>query len=159
VNITFEEIDHELSPIYHTKEVEIWDSIRHLAISEITNSYYYLQFPLLFGYHNSSSKIKWYFYGGPAMNISISQQIEDPKANIEYIEIIDLENRLPQRIDYSLQLWLGAGVDFRIGQKLSLAFEPNYRYYFKPVYQENNYKTALSGLGLRFGLLYKLGRK
>ena len=93
------------------------------------------------------------------MNISIHKQIEDPKANIEFIEVIDLENRLPNRTDYSLQLWIGGGIDFRIGQKLSLAFEPNYRYYFEPIYQEDNYKTALSGLGLRFGLVYKLDRK
>ena len=159
VDITFEEIGDEFFPVYHTKEVEIWDSIRHLSISEVTNTYYYLQFPLMFGYHNSTNKIKWYFYGGPAMNISIHQQIQDPKASIEYIEVIDLENRLPHRTDYSLQLWLGAGIDFRIGQKFSLAFEPNYRYYFEPIYQENSYKTALSGLSLRLGLVYKLDRK
>jgi len=154
--VTFETIDNELHRIYHTQEVEIWDSVNHFVISELTNEYYFLQVPLMFGYHNSTDKFKWYFYGGPAMNISISKQIEDPKTNIEYIEIIDLENNLPQRIDYSLQLWVGAGIDFRIGQRLSLAFEPNYRYYFKPVYKESNYKTALSGLGLRFGLVYKL---
>jgi hypothetical protein len=159
VEVTFEEINNEFFPVYHTKEVEIWDSIRHLAITEITNEYYNIQLPLMFGYHNSTRNFKWYFYGGPAMNISISKQIDDPKTNIEYIEIINLENRLPQRTDYSLQLWIGAGIDFRIGQKFSLAIEPNYRYYFKPVYQENNYKTALSGLGIRFGLIYKLNRK
>jgi len=159
VNITFEEISGEYFPVYHTKEVDIWDSIRHLSVSEITNTYYYLQFPLMFGYHNSTAKVKWYFYGGPAMNISIHEQIQDPKADIKYIEVIDLENRLPLRTDYSLQLWIGAGIDFRIGQKFSLAFEPNYRYYFEPIYQENNYKTALSGLGLRLGLVYKLDRK
>ena len=159
VNVTFEEIDNEIIPVYHTKEVEIWDSIRHLSITEVTNKYFYLQFPLMFGYHNSTDKFKWYFYGGPAINISISEQIEDPKASIEYVEIIDLENRLPHRLNYSLQLWVGAGIDFRIGQKFSLAFEPNYRYYFDPNYKENNYKTALSGLGLRLGLVYKLDRK
>ena len=158
-NITFEDIGGEVLPVYHTKEVDIWDSVRHLEITEITNSYYYLQFPLMFGYHNSTSKVKWYFYGGPAMNISIHEQIEDPKESIEFIEVIDLENRLPNRTDYSVQLWVGAGIDFRIGQKFSLAFEPNYRYYFEPVFKEDNYKTALSGLGLRFGLVYKLDRK
>ncbi|RLD45453.1 MAG: hypothetical protein DRI89_00935 [Bacteroidetes bacterium] len=154
--VTFETIDNELHRIYHTQEVEIWDSVRHFVISEVTNEYYFLQIPLMFGYHNSTDKFKWYFYTGPAMNISISKQIEDPKSSIEHIKIIDLENNLPQRVDYSLQLWVGAGIDFRIGQRLSLAFEPNYRYYFKPVYKESNYKTALSGLGLRFGLVYKL---
>ncbi len=159
VDVTFEEIDDELFPVYHTQEVEIWDSIRHLTISEITNKYYYLQFPLMFGYHNSTNKLKWYFYGGPAVNISISEQIEDPKANIEYIDIINLENRLPNRVDYSLQIWVGAGIDFQIGQRFSVAVEPNYRYYFEPIYKEDSYKTALSGLGLRFGLVYKLDRK
>jgi len=159
VNVTFEEVDDEMVALYHTQEVDIWDSIRHLSISEITNTYYYLQFPLMFGYHNSSRHFKWYFYGGPALNISISEQIADPKADIDYIEIIDLENRLPNRLDYALQLWVGAGIDFQIGQRFSLAVEPNYRYYFKPIYQENDYETALSGLGIRFGLVYKLEKK
>ena len=159
VNVTFEEVDDEMVALYHTQEVDIWDSIRHLSISEITNTYYYLQFPLMFGYHNSSRHFKWYFYGGPALNISINEQIADPKADIDYIEIIDLENRLPNRLDYALQLWVGAGIDFQIGQRFSLAVEPNYRYYFKPIYQENDYETALSGLGIRFGLVYKLEKK
>jgi len=156
INITFDTINSELFPVYNTKEVEVWDSIRHLEVSEVTNKYYYLQLPLLFGYHNSTSRFKWYFYGGPAINISVSEQIEDPKAGIEYIKVIQLENSLPRRIAYSMQLWVGAGIDFKIGQRMSLAFEPNYRYYFKPIYKENNYKTALSGLGMRFGLVYKL---
>ncbi len=70
VDVTFEEVGGEVYPIYQTQEVDIWDSIRHLAISEVTNSYYYLQLPLMFGYHNSTDKFKWYFYGGPAVNIS-----------------------------------------------------------------------------------------
>ncbi|MCF6172029.1 MAG: PorT family protein [Bacteroidales bacterium] len=156
VNITFDTINSELFPVYHTKEVEIWDSIRHLAVSEVTNKYYNLQLPLLFGYHNSSARFKWYFYGGPTINIAIIQQFEDPQAGVDYIEIIQMENSLPQRTTYSMQMWVGAGIDFRIGEKTSLALEPNYRYYFKPNYKENNYKTALSGLSLRFGLIYKL---
>lgn len=155
-SITYDTVGSELFRVYHTKEVEVWDSIRHLAISEMTNTYYYIQVPMLFGYHNSTNKFKWYFYGGPAVNISIIEQIEDPGTGIEFIEIVQLENKLPQRINYSLQLWVGAGIDFRVGRRFSLAFEPNYRYYFKPIYKENNYKTALSGLGLRFGLVYKL---
>lgn len=154
-NVTFDTIDNVAYPVYHTKEVDIWDTIQHLSVSEVTNTYYYIQLPLLFGYHNSTDKFKWYFYGGPAVNISISQQIQDPKSTIDYTEIIHLENDLPQRTNYSMQLWIGAGIDFRVSKRFSVAFEPNYRYYFEPIYQEKNYKTALSGLGLRFGLVYK----
>ncbi len=156
LNITFDTIDGELFPVYHTQEVEVWDSVQHLAIAEVSNKYYYFQVPLLFGYHNSTSRFKWYFYGGPAVNIKVTERIGKPETNFEYIEIVNLENNLPVRTTYSLQFWVGAGIDVRVGKRMSLAFEPNYRYYFKPVYNESKYKTALSGLSLRFGLVYKL---
>lgn len=154
-NVTFDTINGQLVPTYYSESVEVWDSIPHIAISQITNSYFYLQLPVLFGYHNDKSKkLRWYFYGGPAINFKVSENIEEPSAGFENVDIVDVENRLPLRSAYYMQLWLGGGIELNASKNLSIALEPNYRYYFNNVFKEDTYKTSLSGFSFRIGLVY-----
>ena len=155
--IRFDSINGELVPTYFTEDVEIWDSIPHISISQITNKYLYVQAPLLFGYHNDKNKkLRWYFYGGPAINLMVYKQIDEPSFTFENAKIVEVKNKLPERSAYYMQLWLGAGIDFKAGKNLSIALEPNYRYYFNHVFKDEPYKTSLSGFSFRIGLLYTL---
>lgn len=154
-DVTFDTIGGQHVPNYITEVVEVWDSIPHIAITQITNNYLYLQAPLLFGYHNDKNKnLRWYFYGGPAVNLMVSKNIEEPSAEFEGVDIKGVENKLPERSPYYMQLWLGAGVEIRASKSLSVALEPNYRYYFNHVFKEDAYKTSLSGFSFRIGLVY-----
>lgn len=156
-DITFDSVDGVVVPTYHTKSVEVWDTVRHLEVNALTNKYVYIQTPLLFGYYNKTRKFNWYFYGGPAVNFMVSKQIDEPLDNLDYVEVNKLENDLPERSQYYFQLWMGAGIEYRAGQNVGIAIEPNYRYYFKNVYKESPYsKSGLSGLTLRFGLTYTI---
>lgn len=156
-DITFDSIDGEVVPTYHTYNLDVWDTVRHLEISAITNKYYYIQTPLLVGYHNNTSNFRWYLYGGPAFNFMVSKQIDRPLDDVNYIELLNLQKELPERSPYFFQLWIGAGIEYKAGQNLGISFEPNYRYYFNNVYKETPYKnTGLSGLSLRFGLTYTI---
>ncbi len=156
-DVTFDTIGGSLVPTYHTKTTEVWDSIRHVQVNEVTNKYLYLQTPLLFGYYNNnSSKFNWYFYGGPAFNVMIGKWIENPENEIGDAEIVNLENNLPNRSPFFMQLWVGAGIEFKIGKQLAFALEPNYRYYFNHVYDDPGFNTSLSGFSLRFGLVFNI---
>lgn len=156
-DITFDSIDGEVVPTYHTKTVEVWDTVRHLEISSLTNKYMYIQTPLLFGYYNTSNNFNWYFYGGPAFNLMVSKQIEKPLDEVEFIEVLDLNNKLPERSPYYFQLWVGAGIEYKVSNRMGISFEPNYRYYFNNVFEESPYSnTGLSGFSLRFGLIYTI---
>jgi len=156
-DITFDSIDGEVIPTYHTKTAEVWDTIRHLEISSLTNQYIYLQTPLLLGYYNTISNFKWYFYGGPAFNLMVSKQIDQPLDGVEYVEILDFTKVLPERSPYYFQLWIGAGIEYKAGKNLGIAFEPSYRYYFNNVFKEPPYsKSGLSGFSLRIGLIYTI---
>ena len=156
-DVTFDTIGGSLVPTYHTKTTEVWDSIRHVQVKEVTNKYLYLQTPLLFGYYNNnSSKFNWYFYGGPAFNVMIGKWIENPENEIGDAEIVNLENNLPNRSPFYMQLWVGAGIEFKIGKQLAFALEPNYRYYFSHVYDDPGFNTSLSGFSLRFGLVFTI---
>lgn len=156
-DVTFDSIDGNVVPTYHTKTVEVWDTVRHLEVNAITNEYVYIQTPLLFGYYNTTKKFNWYFYGGPAFNFMVSKQIDKPLNNVDYVEVNKIENDLPERSQYYFQLWMGAGIEYRAGKNIGIAIEPNYRYYFKNVYKESPYsESSLSGLTLRFGLTYTI---
>lgn len=155
-DITFDSIDGEVVPTYYTKTRDIWDSVQHLQVTEVTNKYLYVQTPLLFGYRKNETKFNWYVYGGPAFNIMVGKQIEKPQDELEEVSIIDLENNLPERSPYFVQLWLGAGIEYNVGKQTAICLEPNYRYYFNTVYENEPYKTALSSFSLRFGVVFKM---
>lgn len=155
-DITFDSIDGVLIPTYYTKTTDIWDTVRHLQVTEVTNKYLYLQTPVLFGYYKKNTRFNWYFYGGPAINILVSKQIEEPQKELEGIDIIDLENNLPERSPYFMQLWVGAGIEYKVGKQVAIAFEPNYRYYFNNLYKDDSYKSGLSGFSLRFGVVFTM---
>lgn len=157
-DITFDTLSGNIIPTYHTKTVEVWDTVRHVSVSSITNSYLYLQVPLLFGYSSKSSRspFSWYFLGGPAFYFKTSSWIETPEPENENADIIELKNNLPVRSNNYFQLWLGAGLEYEINNKLSVAAEPSYRHYLSNIYSNADVKGPSSGFVFRVGLVYKL---
>ncbi len=157
-DITFDTLQGSIMPVYHTKTVEVWDSIPHISVSGVTNKYLYLQVPVLFGYQykNPESFISWYFMGGPAVNIKVGSWIDNPKPDEANSDIVELRNNLPKRSDIYFQLWLGAGLEYEINKKVSIAIEPGYRYYFKSIYNNPYNHTSSSGFTLRVGLVYMM---
>lgn len=155
-NITFDTVLGNITPVYHTKSVEVWDSVPHVSVSGVTNSYLYLQVPTLFGYQykKPGSVISWYFMGGPAFNLKVGSWIDNPKPEEENSDIVDLQNNLPLRSDIYFQLWVGAGLEYEINKNISIAIEPGYRYYFKSIYNNPYNHTSSSGFTLRVGLVY-----
>ncbi len=155
-DITFDTIAGQVTPTYHTKSVEIWDSIHHVTISNVTNKYVYLQLPALFGYYSkkSSSHIGWYVMGGPVFNIKTGSWIDNPIPPANDADVISLQNNLPTRANTYFQLWLGAGIEYEVNSKISIAVEPGYRYYFRSIYDSPYGATSSSGLTLRVGLIY-----
>lgn len=155
-DITFDTVSGNIIPIYHTKTVEVWDTIRHVSVSEVTNKYIYLQVPALFGYYHKKpgSEFGWYLMGGPAINFKVGSWIDDPKPEEKDADIIDLQNNLPIRSNSYFQLMVGAGLEYEVNKKLSIAVEPGYRYYFNSVYDSPYNTKSSSGFTLRVGLVY-----
>ncbi len=155
-DITFDTLHGNITPVYHTKKVEVWDSVRHISVSNVTNSYLYLQIPLIFGYSSKSSgsPLSWYVNAGPAFNIKVSEWIETPKLSEPDADIISLQNNLPTRASNYFQLWVGAGLEYKLNKKLSVAIEPGYRHYLNNVYNNKNNQGPSNGFTLRVGLVY-----
>ena len=157
-NVTFDTIGGTITPIYHTKTVEVWDSIQHIAISEVNNRYLFTNLPVLLGYKSNFKNINWYLYAGPAIGIQLAKWIDDHSMNTENIEILNLNNKLPIRSTINYQMWVGAGIEYKVGGKASLILEPSYKYYFNSLYSDEAYKVNTSAFALRIGFNYKIGK-
>jgi hypothetical protein len=155
-NVTFDTLGGNVTPIYHTKTVEVWDSIQKIGISEVTNRYLFANLPVLLGYKNKIGNLNWYVYGGPAIGFQVSKWIDEPSINGEDITILNLDNKLPLRSSINYQLWLGAGVEYKLSNKYSIVLEPSYKYYFKSLYNDENYKFNTSAFAFRLGFNYKI---
>ena len=154
-DISFDTISGEVIPIYHTKIIEIWDSVRHVSVSSITNKYCFVQIPLLAGYQwkHKTIPLNFYIYAGPAFNFKICEWIADPKLPTEDADIISLENNLPLRSNYYMQLWFGAGLEYKLLDNLSITVEPNFRYYTNSIYKNSDILPTSSALSFRAGLV------
>jgi hypothetical protein len=157
-NITFDSIDGIVTPTYYTKTVEVYDSVKHFTVSNITNKYLYLQIPLSIGYSSkiNNSSFNWYVYGGSSMFIRTNTWLDTPSLNQTDVDIIDLNNDLPERVSTYFQLWIGAGIGYDLNDNFNLTLEPTYNNYLTNVYDNANYKGPTSGFSLRLGLVYKL---
>ncbi|PLX14967.1 MAG: hypothetical protein C0598_00150 [Marinilabiliales bacterium] len=156
IDVSFDTIDGEMVTIYNTKTVEVWDSVQHIIVTEITNRYLYAHIPALLGYKNKIGNINWYVYGGPAVGFQVSEWLENPMSDNDEVTIIDLDNKLPLRSKFNYQLWLGAGLEYKLGKRYSFVIEPTYKHYFKSLYEKPSYKINTSGFALRFGLHIKI---
>ena len=155
-NVTFDTLGGNVTPIYHTKTVEVWDSIQQIGVSEVTNKYLFAQIPVLLGYKNKIGKLNWYVYGGPALGFQIGKWIEKPGIDGKDITILNLDNKLPLRSTINYQLWLGGGIEYKLNKKYSIVIEPSYRYYFKSLYSDSDYKFNTSSFALRIGFNFKI---
>lgn len=157
-NVTFDSVNGQVVPTYYTKTVEVWDSIRHLVVSEVTNRYAYAQLPLFVGYNHPGTRgsVGWYVYGGPIFNFRVGRWIDKPLPAENYIEILDLQNKLPERKPFYMQLGLGVGIEYKLTDKISMAIEPGYRYYLNSIYNKEGYKKPISAFSVKVGAVIRL---
>ena len=155
-DVTFESSQSGIVPVYHTKTVEVYDSIEHVSISQSKNRYTYLQLPVLAGYEAQKRNLSYTFMAGPCVSFLINKNIPDPKLPGN-IKVLSIDNRIADRIDMNWQMVVGMGINYKVNRKFEVALEPTFRYYLNSTY-EGNIITSKHPLvfGLRAGLLFKL---
>ena len=151
-NVTFDTTGGEVTPIYHTETVKVYDTINHVTITPTKRKYTYLQIPILFGYGNENKRVGWFVKGGPSLSILIDENI--PDNNLSDARIINAESELPGRIKTNWQIIVSGGITYRLSNNLSFSLEPMVRYYLNSTY-ENSIMTTKHpySFGLRTGFL------
>ena len=154
VDVTFDTVGNTVTPVYHTQTRDVYDSILHVTISEETNRYLYLQTSLVFGYHNHVNKFGWSIYAGPQVNFILTEKRDNPLQDNQ--SAVYLKYNLANRHSPQYGLKIGFGLDYAIAKRWLLSVEPEYNYFINGINGGDVYNTPLSGIGLRFGLIYTL---
>jgi opacity protein-like surface antigen len=153
--VTFDSTENGVIPTYYTEEVEVYDTLDHYAITETEASYTYLEIPVLFGYRYEFGKLSVFAKGGPSAAFLVRQKmpVQDPEENAR---IVDVDYQVPARSQINWQLMLGAGIDYRLSDRISFSLEPTFRYYLKSEYDIPDDASSKShSFGIKAGLNYK----
>ncbi|MCB2220468.1 MAG: PorT family protein [Bacteroidetes bacterium] len=154
-DVTFDTIGNEVTPVYHTQTVDVYDSINYVRITPSERRYTYLQIPIMFGYGKDYRRFGWFVKAGPALALMVHENIPEMSMREDQYKILNVENSLPARINANWQFVLSAGANYKLGNKISLSVEPLIRYYINSDYEPGKYTTRHPySLGLRTGLLF-----
>lgn len=152
-NITFDSTENGIVPVYHTNLVNVYDSISKFKIEQTKNHYTYLQIPVYIGFHKQVKRFGWFVKGGPVFSVLINKSIPSPDVGDD--KIIDMDQRMPVRMNTSWQFALSAGLTYHLSDKVSIAIEPTLRYYLNSQYERKYITTRHPySFGLRTGLLF-----
>ncbi|MCD4773475.1 MAG: hypothetical protein K8R41_08860 [Bacteroidales bacterium] len=156
-NVTFDSTEQGVIPTFHTHTVDVYDSIRHIQISQTQNSYTYLQIPVFVGYKINSNKFSYSLKGGPSLSLLVFEKIPEAILPSGNISVININETNPGRIKTYWYFMLSAGIEYKLNNKISVAFEPTFRYYMKSAYERNYFTTKHPfSIGFRTGVLIRL---
>jgi hypothetical protein len=146
---------------YITQQVVVYDSIQHIADDRTRNRYTYLQVPFFAGFRIlETNRLGLTLHAGPMVSFMIGKKEAQPVIDYANARIIRIDNNTPVRVKTSWQLWLGLRLDYKISKEFSLFAEPYYKYYFKPVVEQNETQVKSPySIGLGIGIQYNFGRK
>jgi hypothetical protein len=142
-------------PVYHTQEVEVYDTTEHYTTTVYTNSYRYLSLPLLMGYQQQiTDKFSYSLKGGPMVSFMLGES-SDFAFNHENAHIQAIYNMPADRVTTNWQALISLGLQYRIHKQIHFAVEPRMKYYFNPVYntQAKGRDDNPVALGVRTGLI------
>jgi hypothetical protein len=144
-----------------TQQMVVYDSLQHIADDRTRNRYTYLHVPFFIGFRIlETNRLALTIHAGPMISFLVGKKEAQPVIEYPNARIIRIDNNTPVRANTSWQLWLGLRLDYKINKEFSLFAEPNYKYYFKPVVEQNEdiAKNPYS-IGLGIGIQYNFGRK
>ncbi len=153
-DVTFDTVNNQVVPVYHTQTVNVYDSINYVRITPSERIYTYLDLPVLFGYGQEYRRLGWFIKAGPALSLKIHENIPAMDMTGDQFKILSVENSLPARIKANWQFAMSAGVTYKLGNRISLSVEPTMRYYINSDYEPGKFTTKHPySVGLRTGLL------
>ncbi len=152
--VTFDSTENGVIPTYHTSPEDVYDSVSE-SYHPTKNKYTYLEIPLLIGFKKDYKRISWFVKGGPSFAFLVHKNIPEVNITDQDILLALNENKQPQRVSSNVQFVLGAGINYRIHKRVSLSFEPVFRYYLTSAYERSYIRSKHTySAGVRAGLLF-----
>ncbi|HSG67174.1 MAG TPA: hypothetical protein VK994_00610 [Bacteroidales bacterium] len=153
-NVTFDTTESgAVVPVYHTNEVNVYDSISRYKVEQTQNRYTYLQVPLYVGFNKDVNRFGWFIKGGPVFSLLIHENIPQPDAGND--RIVGLDQHMAARVKTYWQFAISAGMSYQLSNKVSITIEPTFRYFLNSQYERKYISTRHPySIGLRTGLLF-----
>ncbi len=153
--VTFDSTENGVIPTYHTQTVDVYDTVDHYLISETKARYTYLEIPVLAGYRFDLGRVSFFAKGGPTASFLVAKSVPGAENPEQDARIVNVDYQIPARTTVNWQLQIGAGIDYRLSDKVSFGLEPTLRVGLKPEYSLENGSPARGlSYGLRAGLKY-----
>lgn len=157
-NVTFDSTENGVIPTYHTFTVDVYDSIEHVKIGEEKIKSRYLDIPILFGYKKDFGRLSLHVHAGPNISVLLGRNATTINYPEEQIRIVKAQQDLASRKKINWQIMAGAGIDYRLTNRIDLTIEPVFRYYLSPEFKQNNSNGNGFGFGLRTGISYTISK-
>jgi len=152
--VTFDTINGQVIPVYHTESIDVYDSIDYITITPTKRKYTYLNIPLLVGYGYEGKRFGWSIKTGPSISILIHENVPDISLGDSQDKILGIENELPGRLKTNWQFMLTGGASYKLSNSLNFMLEPVFRYYINSAYEQNNTISKRPySFGIRAGLV------
>ena len=147
--------------IYYTHRIVVYDSLEHIADNRTRNRYTYFQIPILAGFRlYESTRLGLTLQAGPMVSFLVREKEAEPVIDYPNARIIRIDNNTPARIKTNWQIWLSIRMDYRLTRNVSIFAEPVYKYYLKPVVEQESANASKPySIGLGIGIEYNFGRK
>jgi hypothetical protein len=153
-DVTFDTINGQLIPVYHTEVVQVYDSIDHVTITPTKRKFTYLNIPVLFGYGNEGRRFGWSVKAGPSVSFLIHENIPDINLTDSQNKILNVDGELPGRLKTNWQFVFVGGASYKLSNSLNVTLEPVFRYYLNSAYEQNSLtKKSPYSIGLRAGFV------
>lgn len=152
--VTFDSTENGVEPTYHTKTVEVYDTLQKQTSSHFKNEYRYLNIPLLIGYgHQISPRFSVSLKGGPILSLMLKDN-RKVGFNQPNTDITNMTAPEPMA-KTNWQALFSAGLEYHVSSTIRFALEPRIKYYFNPVYNlDNTIKNEKPySIGIRTGVV------
>jgi hypothetical protein len=116
----------------------------------IIQNFNYLELPVILRYKIIDKTINFNLIGGVSYNLLVSNSVYSKTGDTKY-PVGATEGLSPLSISSSL----GIGMGYNISKKISLNFEPTFRYYLNPFNEATGPKNHPYSIGVFSGLSYK----
>jgi hypothetical protein len=140
---------------YFTTEQQVYDSVFYQKPDVVRNQYRVLQIPLIFGYKLLETK-KWMIglNVGIGADFNISSTKFTPLFDESQSSLVGVENHMIYRPTINWRMMAGAGLFYRLSNRISLYLEPGFDIYLNTVYPGTDLKNV-SYYEIKFGILYR----
>jgi hypothetical protein len=143
-------------PVFNTGVEAVFDTVSYQETEKTKNSYSYLYLPVYAGVRLYELKeFSMNLQAGIIYSILVSKKEPNSGYTNDKATQIMITNDTPSRISSNWILTASLGLQYEIGPKVSLNFEPMIKYYMKPVYERAYETKSTIGIELRAGLYFR----